>query len=370
MPNVSDFTRLRTPSTHAFSETDPPPGGTAGVVRLPETASAVCLDREPLARFRIASADRPEDALAIQMLRSEVYRISSPSCDEAYRFRLNLASLAGMRIGFVSHGRPTRVDLRGSASVSITWTEKGHGRVITRGRSMVTSTDQGALAVPDQEFSFDYGQNCRRIVFGFVPGVIERYLTSALGFSPRGDFSLHPEFDMSAGAGAALKRFVRFVTAELDCDEAILTNSGAAAGLQDAVISMLLQHHPHSHSRHFNSAARTAVPAVVRRVEEYLATQATEAVSMTDLPPVAGVGLRTIQATFKKHRGYSPQEFLKSIRLDEAHRQLRSGHPSRVIDVAYECGFTKLSRFSADYAKRFGELPSKSLGRGRGNSRS
>ena len=339
-------------------------------MQLPEAASAVCLDGEPLARFRIASADRPEDALAIQMLRSEVYRVSSPDCDEAYRFRLNLASLAGMRIGFVSHGRPTRVDLRGSASVSITWTENGHGRVITRGRSMVTSTDQGALAVPDQEFSFDYGQNCRRIDFGFVPGVIERYLTSALGLSPRGNFSLHPEFDMSAGAGAALKRFVRFVTAELDCGEAILTSPGAAAGLQDAVLSMLLHHHPHSHSQHFISAARTAVPAVVRRVEEYLATQATEAVSMTDLPRVAGVGLRTIQATFKKHRGYSPQEFLKSIRLDEAHRQLRSGHASRVIDVAYSCGFTKLSQFSADYAKRFGELPSTTLRRGRGNSRS
>ena len=79
-------------------------------MQRPEAASAVCLDGEPLARFRIASADRPEDALAIQMSRSAVYRISSPDCDEAYRFRLNLASLAGMRIGFVSHGRPTRVD--------------------------------------------------------------------------------------------------------------------------------------------------------------------------------------------------------------------------------------------------------------------
>ena len=235
---------------------------------------------------------------------------------------------------------------------------------------MVTSTDQGALTVPDHECSIDYGQNCRRIDFGFVPGVIEKYLTAALGFPPRGSFSLHPEFDMSAAAGGALKRFVRFVIAELDCGEAILTNPGAAAGLQDAVLSMLLHCHPHSHSQHFRSDARTAVPAVVRRVEEYLATQATEAVSMTDLASVAGVGLRTIQATFKKHRGYSPQEFLKSIRLDEAYGQLRSGHASRVIDVAFACGFTKLSQFSSDYQKRFGELPSTTLRRERGNSSS
>ena len=136
--------------------------------------------------------------------------------------------------------------------------------------NMVTSANQGALAVPDHECSFDYGQNCRRIDFGLVPGVLEKYLTSALGVTPRGSVSLHPEFDMSAGAGAALKRFACFVIAELDCAEAILTNPGAAAGLQDAILSMLLHHHPHSHSQHFSSHARTTVPAVVRRVEEYL----------------------------------------------------------------------------------------------------
>jgi len=369
MTDVSDFTGLYTQSTRALNEADRPPARTEGVEGLPEATSAVCL-KEPLARFRVASADRLEDALAIQMSRSTVYRISSPDRDEAYRFRLNLASLAGMRIGFVSHGRPTRVDARGSTSVSIIWTENGHGSVTTCGRSIMTSTDQGALAVPDQECSFDYGQNCRRIDFGFVPGIMERYLTLTLGVSPRGSFSLHPVFDMSAGVGAALKRFVGFVTAELDCGEAILTSPGAAMGLQDAVLSMLLHHHPHSHSRQFDSHARTAVPAMVRRVEDYLATQATEAVSMTDLASVAGVGLRTIQATFKKHRGYSPQEFLKSIRLDEAHGQLRSGHASRVIDVAFACGFTKLSQFSSDYEKRFGELPSTTLRRERGNSSS
>ena len=329
MTDGSDLPGPNTQSTRALNETDRRRAGMKGVVRRPEAASAVRVDGEPLARFRIASADRVEDALAIKMSRSAVYRISSPDCDEPYRFRLNLASLAGMRIGFVSHGRPTHVDFHGSVSVSITWTENGYGRVTTRGRSMVTSTDRGALAVPDHELSFDYGQNCRRIDFGFVPGVMERYLTSALGVTPRGSFSLHPEFDMSAGAGAALKRFVRFVTAEFDSGEAILTSPRVATGLQDAVLSMLLYHHPHSHSQHFSSDARTTVPAVVRRVEEYLATQATEAVSMTDLPRVAGVGLRTIQATFKNYRGYSPQEFLKSIRLDEAHGQLRSGHASR-----------------------------------------
>jgi transcriptional regulator GlxA family with amidase domain len=63
---------------------------------------------------------------------------------------------------------------------------------------------------------------------------------------------------------------------------------------------------------------------------------------------VAGVGLQTIRR-LQKHRGYSPQEFLQPTRLTRHGNYDR--HASRVIDVAYGCGFAKLSQFGADYAK-------------------
>jgi AraC-like DNA-binding protein len=325
-------------------------------------------NREPLEQFRIVTADRFDDVLAIQTSRCGVYRVYSPDRVEACQFHLNSVWLAGMRLAFISYGRAAHADAYGTSSIVVTWNTQGHGRVTTLGREMAISADRGALGLPGEACSFDYAEDSARIIFGLSSGVLERHLAAITGVSPRGSVVLHPEFDMSIGSGAALKRFVRFVVAELDSTDAIFTNPGAAAGLRDAVVSMILHHHPHSHSRQFNVDARTALPAVVRRSEEYLATQASEAVSMTDLPSIVGVGLRSIQATFKKHRGYSPQEFLKTVRLNEAQAQLRSGQPLRVIDVAYGCGFAKLSSFSADYAKRFGELPSVTLRRARGNS--
>ena len=75
-----------------------------------------------------------------------------------------------------------------------------------------------------------------------------------------------------------------------------------------------------------------------------------------------------IQATFRRHRGYSPMVFLQTARLDAARATLTSGRPCRVTDVAFGCGFAKLSSFTAAYRARFGELPSATLRRAVGPS--
>ena len=90
---------------------------------------------------------------------------------------------------------------------------------------------------------------------------------------------------------------------------------------------------------------------------------------MLDLPRIAGVGLRSIQATFRTQRGYSPMVFLRTARIDAARATLIDGGPCRVTDVAFECGFAKLSSFAAAYRARFGELPSATLRRAAGVDR-
>jgi transcriptional regulator GlxA family with amidase domain len=52
--------------------------------------------------------------------------------------------------------------------------------------------------------------------------------------------------------------------------------------------------------------------------------------------------------------------YLRNVRLDHCRRLLVAGTAS-VTDVAQQCGFTHLGRFSAAYKERFGELPSHTL---------
>jgi len=324
---------------------------------------------EPLSRFRIASASRLDDALAVMSMRNpKVFSISSALGSGACEFVVNDSRFAQIGVTFLSYRRQVLVQAHEPTALNIVWTTTGKGLLKSGSHSFPVSTSHAAVAAPHQQYAFNYAEDTGRIAFVIGAGVLENYVTAALGLLPRGRLTLYPALDLSSGPGAVLACLMNFILSGLDRSDAILSNPGAAAGLQDAIAALLLKGHPHSQSLYFQSTARTAVPAVVRRVEEYLEAQATEAVSMADVAVIAGVGARALQATFRKHRGYSPQEFLKSVRLKEANERLRSGKSVRVIDVAYDCGFAKLSSFSADYARRFGELPSATLRRARGGS--
>src|SRR5262249_34115502 len=122
---------------------------------------------------------------------------------------------------------------------------------------------------------------------------------------------------------------------------------------------------PHNHAAVLTSRRR-AEPAHVRTVAEYLDAHAGEPVRMADLAAVAGVSVRAIQVGFRAHRGCSPTEFLRQRRLELARTRLLSRPGATVAEIALECGFEHLGRFSAMYRARFGETPAETLRRTRG----
>ena len=75
------------------------------------------------------------------------------------------------------------------------------------------------------------------------------------------------------------------------------------------------------------------------------------------------VSERTLRTAFAEAYGMSPLQYLKSIRLLQARRALRNSNPRRttVLREALRSGFWHMGRFSAEYKKRFGELPSATL---------
>lgn len=105
-------------------------------------------------------------------------------------------------------------------------------------------------------------------------------------------------------------------------------------------------------------------PRHLTLVEDYILKNAEKPISMKDLESVAKVSARSIHHAFRRFRGYSPKAWLQAVRLDRAHQSLLAAEPSeRVMTIATNCGFAHLGRFSAAYKKRFGELPSQTLGR-------
>lgn len=92
-------------------------------------------------------------------------------------------------------------------------------------------------------------------------------------------------------------------------------------------------------------------------------------VKLTELADFTGYSLRAMELIFKKTVGMTPTRWFINIRLNGALRDLMQGTESTsVSEVANRWGFQHLARFSEQYRKAFGELPSKTLARARKNT--
>ena len=76
------------------------------------------------------------------------------------------------------------------------------------------------------------------------------------------------------------------------------------------------------------------------------------------LAEVLSVSERTLYRKVKAATGFSPQAYIKEIRLQEARRLLEKNSYESISEVAYAVGFEHLSHFSSSYKERFGKLAS------------
>ncbi len=85
--------------------------------------------------------------------------------------------------------------------------------------------------------------------------------------------------------------------------------------------------------------------------------------------PCTGTSTRALYDGFRRWLGTTPMEYQRQTRLRQAWVELRTADPAAetttVKESASRIGFYNLGRFAAGYRRRFGELPSTTLQRGR-----
>lgn len=111
----------------------------------------------------------------------------------------------------------------------------------------------------------------------------------------------------------------------------------------------------HKHHCHFKHMT------LVRRAREVALAHPDTPLQVQDLCRELRLSRRTLQDSFRAVLGISPLWYLRTLRLDGARRSLLTG--CSVQQVAETWGFWHWSRFSRDYRRLFGELPSATLRR-------
>ena len=108
---------------------------------------------------------------------------------------------------------------------------------------------------------------------------------------------------------------------------------------------------------------RRARARVAKQAREYIEENYRESVRLEELCRVTAVPVRTLQRCFREYFDLTIMDYLKTVRLDAAHRDLAAAHSLQdtVTNIAMRHGNPHLGRFSVEYRKRFGESPREAL---------
>ncbi|GAA0807582.1 AraC family transcriptional regulator [Spirilliplanes yamanashiensis] len=107
----------------------------------------------------------------------------------------------------------------------------------------------------------------------------------------------------------------------------------------------------------------TLRPRTVKRALDAMHAEPAYPFTAADLAVAAGVGVRVLQESFRRYVGMPPLVYLRQLRLEKAHEELRLADPREtgVGEVAHRWGFAHLGRFAGAYRQRYGVSPSRTL---------
>jgi AraC-like DNA-binding protein len=140
----------------------------------------------------------------------------------------------------------------------------------------------------------------------------------------------------------------------------------AAANWRETLLDILFEQPGNglAEAIRLHSGRVETLPQAVRRARDLLAAHAAEPLDLAQLAASSGVGIRALQGGFRRHFGMSISDMLLDIRLARLNAQLMAAPPeARIIDIAFDLGFTHLGRMAGAYRNKFGEAPSATLQR-------
>jgi AraC-like DNA-binding protein len=107
-----------------------------------------------------------------------------------------------------------------------------------------------------------------------------------------------------------------------------------------------------------------ATPTTLTRAVAFIETNSDVDISVVDIARASYVTVRAIQLAFRRHLATTPMAYLRRVRLERAHEQLRDATPgdgTTITQVAARWGFVNPSRFTAIYQRTYGRPPSHTL---------
>lgn len=224
----------------------------------------------------------------------------------------------------------------------------------------ITRTSWTPVLHAQDPLKLDFRSGYRQFVLRIDADALSRNLTALIGQDIGRELTFDPSPARQPAMEALRRRVFQFAT---DYNErGTFFSDLAAAEVERMVIMKFLMCHRHNYTHLLLREPLPVSSTAVRAVEEYIEANWDKPVDVETMTSIAKVSGRSLFRQFRKHRGYSPADFAKRVRLNRAREMLEQPtENASVIQIALKCGFQNPSHFARDYRSTFGELPSVTL---------
>lgn len=273
--------------------------------------------------------------------------------------------IPGLSIHRLRYGAPVRLELSSPEDHYILQlTLKGSTVACFDGKSEVVSNPGDFIVVnPGRDFTKVWEPEADQLMLRISAAAFGHAMGSGPGEQAGGAVTFDPQA-IGIEKVSTLFGYIRLLCDDFDSGGCILAKPSTAKSVATSIASLMLHSLPNDRKKKPYCVQSPAVPYYVQRAVNFIQAHYQQDLTLDRIAAVSAVSARALHRGFQKFRDQTPMEYLRSVRLEKAHRKLRETHAtsSTVTIVAEACGFRHLGRFSRAYAARFGELPSETAG--------
>jgi len=319
------------------------------------------LDRFPIIRTR--SVEQMRAALARVYVRPLLELKNRVS---ALDVLFNNFQFQHVGLSYIKYGAAIHLGFSETNFFSQRFPIHGKGEIIIGKNSAILTSDNSATISSNVSYKTNYDADYEHLVMRLDSKALTKKLAAITGQPIGKDLAMNPVPDLARPEAQSLRNIFAFLVGEIS-NAATLLPPLMLAEMEQALMVAFLCGNQHNYSHLLEQPPPSVAPWQVRRAEDYIAANWDQPIRLEDIVTATGVSARSLFRTFRQNRGCSPMAFVKQVRLRHAQQLLQSAQTTTTVTrVAFACGFDDLGRFSKDYLRAFGELPSAALHRGKG----
>lgn len=272
------------------------------------------------------------------------------------RASLRYADFARLGLSHIGYGGEVRVQ---SPDIE----EIYHLQVVTNGRCtwnydgdlLSLSAGQALMMNPRERIDLTYSNDCQKLIVKVPESVLKSACLQNGRTLPKDGLRFDHRV-MELNSSLAFMRLLEAVYEE--ASEGCVDIGSVCESYASLLAGKLLSLFPCN----LQQESRGGGDQQLQLIRRYLQERIKDDVSVEELAALCNVSVRTLYNLFAKEVGTTPKLFIKQMKLQCLQSDLKQGIGARnVTEIALDYGFTHLGRFSSDYRKLFGELPSETL---------